>query len=676
MRNTSLTMSRTKSRNTLSNTTLRHTLHRTFHTTAFFCLLFLPPGQIPSALGKNTDLPQQRALYKQVKQSLDGGSTRLFQQHRKKLKDYPLFPYLEYAHLSHRLSLDDEPAVKVFLERYPDIWLSSRLRRNWLNLLYGKGLWQQYLEYYQPSTANTEATCHFNFARYQLGQKQAAMEGAINLWLVGKSQPKSCDPLFRLLISEQRIDNELAWQRYSLAVLNHKYALARYIERFFTSKKYRSLATNYLALDRNPARVGEYELFDIQTPEVLAVIEHGIRHLAKKNATLALKHWARYLQTHPFDEDARSRMLPTLVKGLDRQGYPNVATDYLFDQIDIADTKLLEWQLRKDITKADWRAVTRLVGNLPETRRQEQRWRYWQARAILLHTTNADDIDSAKTTFRELSRFRSFYGFLASDWVGNPYNMQHAPVSIPPETISAMAMQPAMQRVKELRYHQQDLYARREWYAAGKHFSSEDWQSAAQLARQWQWHGQAILAMTRANYWDDIDIRFPLVFQKEFKHHAQLRGLPLPLILGLSRQESAFRPAVSSPAGARGLMQLMPATAREVARQHKVPYRNSSQLVDPDLNIHLGSLYYQGVLQRFGGNRILASAAYNAGPHRVNRWLKKSAGTLPFDAWVETIPFSETRQYVQNVLAFAIIYAHHLEQDYRLLSAEERARLL
>ncbi len=655
---------------------MRITSYNALRNSAFLCLFFLQLYQTPSVIAENSDLQHQRDLYQKVKLDLDGGSSRLFQRYREQLKHYPLYPYLEYVHLSHRLSVDDEPAVAAFLELYPDIWLSDRLRRNWLNILYNKGLWQQYIKYYQAPTASTEATCHFNFARYQLGEKQAAMEGAIALWLVGRSQPKACDRLFGLLISEQRIDNELAWRRYSLAVLNHQYGLAAYIERFFSSEKYRRLAKNYLSLDRNPDRVAEYKLFDIQSPEILAIIEHGISHLARTNATLALKHWARYLQTHPFDADARSRMLPNLVKGLDSQGHPNVATDYLLDQIEIADSTLLEWQLRRDIAKADWPAVNRLIENLPEARRQEQRWRYWQARAISLHTTNAEDIDSAKSTFRELSRFRSFYGFLASDWAGNPYNMQHVPLSILPETINAMAMQPAMKRVKELRYHQQDLYANREWYNASKHYSSDDWQSAAQLAQQWQWHGQAILAMTRADYWDDIDIRFPLVFQKEFEHHAQLRGLPLPLILGLSRQESAFRPAVSSPAGARGLMQLMPATAEEVARKHKIPYHSTSQLVDPDFNIHLGSLYYQGVLKRFGGNRILATAAYNAGPHRVDRWLEKSAGTLPFDAWVETIPFNETRQYVQNVLAFAIIYAHHLRQDYRLLSAEERARLL
>ena len=364
------------------------------------------------------------------------------------------------------------------------------------------------------------------------------------------------------------------------------------------------------------------------------------------------------------------------MKGLNSQGYGSVATEYLQDQIAIADVSLLEWQLRYNLEKGDWKAVTRLIESLPDDIGHQQKWRYWQARALLLHTTDVNDIDIAKTTFRELSRFRSFYGFLASDWVDNPYGMQHTPPSISPQEVAIMEQLPAIQRTRELRFHQQDLNARREWYRLSKQFTSREWQIAAQIAQKWHWYGQAILAMAKAEYWDDIDLRFPLVFRQEFERYARQQNLPLPLLFALARQESAFRPRVVSPAGARGLMQLMPATAKEVARKHKIPYRSRGQLFDPNLNIHLGSQYYRDVLKRFGGNRILATAAYNAGPHRVSRWLKKSAQTLPFDAWVETIPFKETRQYVQNVLAFAVIYSHHLKRDDPLLSDQERAGLL
>ncbi|RLA47529.1 MAG: hypothetical protein DRR06_02180 [Gammaproteobacteria bacterium] len=642
------------------------------------CLLFLGIELLHSApaLAREATLTQQRELYVSVKKSLDRGSTSLFKQHLQELQDYPLFPYLEYTRLTYRLSVNDEPAVSRFLQKYDDSWLNRRLRRNWLKLLYRKELWQLYQDYYLESAANTEIKCRYYFARYQSGEKQAALEGGLKLWVVGNSQPKGCDPLFKLLIAEQRISNEVAWQRYTLAILNHEYQLGRYVERFFSSDKYRQLATSYVSLDRNPRQLAEHRLFDANTPVFMPVIAHAIRHLARRDAPAARKYWAHYESTQPFDKNTQQQVLTALVKGLYRQGYEDVAASYLRDHISIADTALLEWQLRNSLQKGDWNALITLIEILPDELREHERWRYWHARGLLLHTTKASDIDAAKTTLREISRFRSFYGFLACDWIDNPYNLQDRPVAVTDEEIERMANKPSIERARELLFHRQYLNARREWYNGGINFDSIQWQTAARIAQKWQWHGQVILAMARAKYWDDIDMRFPLVYGEEFRHNAQQRHLPPPLLYAIARQESAFRPLVTSPAGARGLMQLMPATAKEVARKHRIPYKNSQQLFDPDLNIRLGSQYYADVLQRFGGNRILTTAAYNAGPHRVSRWRKKSAGKLPFDAWVETIPFKETRQYVQNVLSFAVIYSILLDQDDPLLSAKERGQQL
>ena len=139
---------------------------------------------------------------------------------------------------------------------------------------------------------------------------------------------------------------------------------------------------------------------------------------------------------------------------------------------------------------------------------------------------------------------------------------------------------------------------------------------------------------------------------------------------------SALAQDAQSHAGARGLMQLMPATARQTARKNGIRYRGSRDLYEPEVNVSLGSRYYREMLERFDNNRILATAAYNAGPHRVQRWLEETGGQLPFDAWIETIPFRETRNYVQNVLAFSMVYAHHLENNARILSPQEKQRSL
>ncbi len=621
-------------------------------------------------------LAQQRQLYKKIKPDLQRGATASFIKHHDKLANYPLYPYLEYAYISRNIGLSNQRAIDNFLRDHGDVSVAKTLRKRWLQVLYKRQRWPLFLSYYQPTSAATAQQCQYHYARYQSGMKEAALNDALRLWTVGKSQPQACDPLFKLLTDKGRITEAVAWQRYTLAVLNHKFQLARYIEGFLVTAQYRKKAAFYLAVDRKPAQVGNYALLAEDSADNRALIEHAIAHLARNRATEAMKHWARYRQSHSFDEASQRRMLPHLVKGLHKQEYEEAARGYLNDNIGLADSQLLEWQLRILLRADQWLVLKEWISTLPEANRIEQRWRYWLARAQLMTSSDADVIDQAKTTFRELSRFRSFYGFLASDRIGNPYRMAENPLPSEPAIIDALANSPAMLRVRELFVHGENLTARREWYAATKNLEAEQWLVAAQLAHQENWYPQSILAMAKARYWDDLNIRFPQPYRQAFEKQAQAVDLPLTLLFAISRQESAFAAGVTSPAGARGLMQLMPATAKQVAKRHNIRYKSRQQLFDPEKNISLGSLYFKDLMQRFADNRILSIASYNAGPHRVSRWRKKTAGKLPYDAWIETIPYRETRQYVQNVLAYTLIFAHHLKRDQPLLSPAEKQQLL
>lgn len=626
----------------------------------------LPDGQ----------LEKQRQLYKEVKQDLKRGSTASFALHNDSLKTYPLYPYLQYFRISRDITLSSQDAVDYFFRSFNDVPAAKTLRKRWLQLLYKKKRWQLFISYYEPGIAATAQQCQYQYARFKSGLHDAALREALTLWTVGKSQPQACDPLFKLLTDNNKITEAVAWQRYTLAVRNHKFQLARYIERFFTSRPYRDKAAFYVAVDREPARVGNYSMLGEDSAENRALIEHGVTHLARQRATEAMKHWARYRQSHSFDDAAQKRVLPHLVKGLHKQQYEVAALGYLNDNITLADHKLLQWQLRVFLRAEQWLALKQWISGLPESILSEQRWRYWRARAQLMTSSDTVVIDEAKTTFRELSRFRSFYGFLASDRVANPYRMAEKPLSPSVSDVATLANTPAMLRVRELFVQGENYSARREWYAATRTFTSDQWLVAARLADQNRWFPQAIQAMAAAKYWDDIDIRFPQAYRQAFEKQARNVELPLSLLFAISRQESAFAADVTSPAGARGLMQLMPATAKEVARRHNIRYKSRQQLFDPEKNINLGSRYFKDMMLRFDNNRILSIASYNAGPHRVTSWRKKTVGKLPYDVWIETIPFSETRQYVQNVLAYTLIFAHHLGLDQTLLSPAEKQQLL
>jgi soluble lytic murein transglycosylase len=220
---------------------------------------------------------------------------------------------------------------------------------------------------------------------------------------------------------------------------------------------------------------------------------------------------------------------------------------------------------------------------------------------------------------------------------------------------------PASRRIGELRALGRTLDARREWWWLNKTLSPEELRAAALLAKRWGWHDQAIFTLARSGYWDDLELRFPLEYLELMQRQAGRHELQLPWVLAVVRQESAFGTHAVSHAGARGLMQLMPQTARGVARRLGQPSPSHSDLLVPETNIPLGTAYLSQVYRQLDHNPVLATAAYNAGPHRVSRWLPER--TLEADIWVETIPFSETRGYVQRVMAYAVIYEKRLGRE-------------
>jgi len=661
--------------------------------TTFIFLIFPHTSQgIPSL--PSPSLEEQRELYQDAKDALKVNKQNHYRHALTKMGDYPLKHYLEAMELFKRLNSFPRYDVRIFLAQHDGTPIATRLRYRWLEALRKRDRWQDYLLDYQAKTATIAQQCYYQLARIrdggktQLTTETKPIAEAIKLWSVGKSQPKGCDKLFGVLIKHNHITEDIAWQRYTNAIFNHEYQLARYLQRFFTTPSYQTLADKFYRIDRNHRAVGDYKFFSqhalkSNSVEIHNVISHGLRHLARVDAISALKYWGRYRQTHPFSPTQTNRIITALVKGLYDQDHVASADIYLSDNLEFVDSKLVEWRTREAMRKADWQGVLKWIALMPEELRQDDRWKYWTYRTQQLASTTepkklaARPSDAANNnTYEILSIDRSFYGFMSSEWLGNGYSMAHRKTSVTPEQISELEKLPGIIRTRELLHHKEYLYARREWRQATRNFSEKQWITAAHLSRQWQWHNGAITSMIRAGYWDDVDLRFPLAFKKEFEDNAQQTNVPIHLLFAVARQESALSHDVTSPAGAKGLMQLMPATAKQTARKNGVRYRNSNDLFKPATNIALGSRYYREMLERFDNNRILATAAYNAGPHRVDRWLEQTESKLPFDAWIETIPYKETRNYVQNVLAFSIIYAHHLGNHERILSKQEKDQLL
>ncbi|MDQ6964350.1 MAG: transglycosylase SLT domain-containing protein, partial [Mariprofundales bacterium] len=286
---------------------------------------------------------------------------------------------------------------------------------------------------------------------------------------------------------------------------------------------------------------------------------------------------------------------------------------------------------------------------MPAAQRRSPEWAYWQARAL----EHEGDGDAARVIFTALAQARGYFSFLSAERMGLPYQMGERELSVDQGELRQLMHLPGVVRAHEWLLLGFNSKARREWFRALQRMTPERWRAAAALASSWQWFDRAILAAMRSGDIDALRHRFPLAYSREVRRSARSSGLSSSLIWSLIRQESAFNVQASSGAGAKGLMQLMPKTAAMVWRsEHK---KSPPNLFDAAVNIHIGSSYFAKIKRRFDGSVPLATVAYNAGPARVKRWLQRQ----PYregDLWVASIPFSETRNYVQHVLAYSIVY--------------------
>jgi soluble lytic murein transglycosylase len=264
------------------------------------------------------------------------------------------------------------------------------------------------------------------------------------------------------------------------------------------------------------------------------------------------------------------------------------------------------------------------------------------------------DDAKARQAYQLAAQDRSFFGFAAADRLGQPYQLQMADTEITTLQRELTNMLPVVQRTEALMRIGEDGLARSEWYTAAARDTPDQAEALADYAIRQGWYGMAIQTTIAAKQWDALPWRFPAAYRDSFLKWGETNQVDPYLLMGIARRESAFNPLAASPVGARGLMQLMPGTADHVARELGISAPNTSDLFEPQLNIRLGSTYIRSMLERYRGNRIAATAAYNAGPQRVDRWL--TSAPPEFDRFVESIPFRETRDYVQAVLAYRVIF--------------------
>jgi len=568
------------------------------------------------------------------------------------LKDYPLYPYLQYQWLKKNIA--DEHQVIQFLEQYSSSRYAPKLKRQWLNHLAKQKQWPLLVQNYSQ-TNDTRLNCYYHFAQLNTGDTEVGLEGAKKLWNVGKSQPRVCDPLFDQLKQSTLFTQDLLWQRFDAALKNNKVSLAAYIKKLM-SKQHHSTAILWINLHNRPSRYIQQLLDAPHTTQSPLMFSHAINRLARKDVTSAISLWDANKDRFKITEDKSNKIEKRLALKLVFEG--ETGAYERLSQLRSPDKSSKEWRIRAAISEQNWPNVITAIEALDQTEIKSEKWQYWLARSYL----ETDTIEKAQALLTELSTKRSFYGYLAADKVNSLYKLSANPVNVSDAEISMLKDRDAFRIAFEFIVLDRNNDAKLQWWHAVRQLNKQEIIIAAKLAQQWQWDEIAIFTVAKAKHWDDIELRFPLSYADKIHENSKQQNLNPAILFGLVRRESAFNKNAYSPAGARGLMQIMPSTGRLVARSLNERWRGNDSLYNPEINIKYGSYYYQKLLKKFDGNYAIALAAYNAGPQRVKKWLPETE-TLPADIWIETIPYKETREYVINVLAYALIYQQRAQSN-------------
>jgi len=655
------------------------------------------------------ELERQRHAYRAALASLYNNNLPRFERQQAALEAYPLAPYLAYYRLLRYLSKASEADVMAFRSRYGDSRLADRLMTHWLENLARRKQWTLYAQHYDPALApGTTPACHGAWAQLQTAASEAdrarAVAAAAALWLAPRSQPKACDPLFDALIDGGHITPSLAWDRFMLALEARRPALARYLLRFLDPPR-SALGEALLARTSWAARA--HALIAVESPPPAA----GARSDA---LTFALRKWA--------GQD-RAGAEAALASWRDQLPSPSQASvrmallDEQLEQDDMARLTRLPWPpqeltgestadlverfAEKALEGGAWEALLVWLERMPPWMQRQARWQYWRAHSELalglgeaaaplrtppepvpspaappLLSATPPSLPSPLTPapgarLAALARDRSYYGFLAADRLGQPYQLAEERPAYRFEVFERVAQDPAVRRAFELRALGERPEAGLELLDAARRLNREETLHLAALADQAGWHRMAIAATIQGEHWDVLDLRFPLAFETPLRARADATALPPSWLFAITRQESAFMSDARSRVGALGLMQLMPGTARLVAKDLGLNLDSRWAILEEDTNLTLGSHYLKQLSDQFDGHRVLASAAYNAGPHRVSQWHQRFGGGATAE-WIERIPFDETRRYVQNVLAYAVIYGARLGEETPLFRPQER----
>ena len=617
------------------------------------------------------EIDEQRELFRSVFAAVERGEwdavTKLSTVERQQLENYLLWPDLRAAYLRTTLRQSNNKAIEAFLDQYGMLKPARDLRYRYALDLARRGELDSYFDIYQSFYQGREIEkldCLALQAELAAGREQRVVYRAKELWLVGKSQVDECDLVFKRLIETNSIAPSDYLLRFDLAIEAREFSLARWLGESI-DESHVAQANAWLDAQRNAEQFLRKYNQRANSEASRRQFVYAAERLAFSDPQRALELWAAVKQQFSFLQQQELRT--------DRHIALWTARDFLPDAYALLtalpqaaqNDEVLRWRARGSLREQAWLRLLKDIQAMSTSERNAEEWRYWYAVAL----QQAGQVLAAKAGFQSLATERSYYGFLAADELDLPYALDYSNLSVDEDSIAAIASRTDILRARELFLVGLDGRGRSEWDAVVDYFGPAEKAQAAILADRWGWHSRAISAAASIGEYDDLSLRYPLPFEIDFVRHASSAKISVPWAYGIARSESLFMRDIRSSTGAIGVMQLMPATGRTVAKKNNLPYYGIDTLTDPQANIRLGTIYLGEMANRYGGNQVLATAAYNAGPHRVDRWMPEQ-GSIDARIWIENIPFNETRKYVRRVLMAETIFYWRMTGNMRRMSDE------
>jgi len=573
-----------------------------------------------------------------------------FQRLYKQLHYYPLQPYLEQQNLIQHMSMSLTKDIDDFLTKYRGTPLDWPLRKKWLNYLIKNNQQSLFLYNYRSNSNATLSCAYLQYSLNKGGEEAIILPKVTKLWTVGKSQPDICDSIFDKWAKAGYRTDDIVWKRISLAADGGKHSLIPYLTKLLP-KSQRYLGSLWHKVRRNPAYVLRTTAFKDYGKREAQIFSYGIKRLIWRQPDKSIELFNKLIKKFKLTSDQKQDITRTFALSLANKNHSKAQKWLHKVDSEFMNNNVIQWRIADVLRKQDWNLILRELESFPSDQKQSNQWKYWYSRSLI----ETNDKQEGLVALKELAKNRHYYGFLAASFLEVPFNLQNQPLSVTEEQRNELLKNPAAKRAFELFHIGKYSLARKEWNYWLTQLTNEEKLAASVISTEQKWFDRAIFTLARVKYLNDVNLRFPLAFESEIKQFSKKNKIDPAWAFAIARRESSFMSDANSGAGAKGLMQIMPATAKQLKRRSvSVKY-----LLNAKNNVTLGTKYLKMLSDRYKGNHVLATASYNAGPHRVKKWVKE-AGNMPIDMWIETIPFKETREYVKSVMAYQQIYQHKI----------------